>query len=132
MSSSIRAQTTWFVAALFCLVSAVGEGIHLIPGCGHAVELPGGCLLIGLAKPPMAAFWDGRWPGVRQADGGSPPCYDEDECAICRLCGQGKLPASGVDFRLVLPIPCGWLPISFQAPQSRSFGLFHARAPPRA
>ena len=45
-----RATITWLLAGLLALVSGVGEGLHMIPGCGHAVELPGGVLLLGVGE----------------------------------------------------------------------------------
>ena len=132
MRFSSRAATTWFLAGLFGVVAGMGEGLHLIPGCGHAVELPHGYLFVGLAKPKSTARPDDPSPAVGRPQGGSPSCYDEGDCPICRLSGQGKVIAAGVSFPLVLPIADHLPAIALQASPARAPQPFDARAPPIA
>jgi hypothetical protein len=71
MRSPTRAAITWVLVGLFAVIAGIGEGFHLVPGCGHAVELPGGYLLVGLADPETPAFPYAPSPGVRRHEGGS-------------------------------------------------------------
>jgi hypothetical protein len=125
-----RATISWLLAGIFALASGVGEGWHLIPGCGHAVELPGGYLFLGVTGPESACSPDTGPPAVRRPQGDSIPCYDEDECPICRVSGQGKLRTYAPGLWLVLAVlhavPATPPPIS----QARARQPFDARAPP--
>ena len=39
-----KRKTAWLVIVLYATTVCAGEGLHLLPGCGHAVQLPGGRL----------------------------------------------------------------------------------------
>lgn len=125
-----RATITWLLAGLFALTAGVGEGWHLVPGCGHAVELPGGYVFVGLASPKSTSFPDAGSPGVGRSQDDSPPCCDEDECPICRLSGQGKLRAEAVGFCLGFAVLHGVPPTPPEISQARTRQPFDPRAPP--
>ena len=38
MPANSRRITTWLFVLLFALLSALGEGLHLVPGCGHFID----------------------------------------------------------------------------------------------
>ena len=132
MRSFARAAITWLVIGLLALISSLGEALHLIPGCGHAVEFPGGYVLFGLDRPTPTDFSDDSAPRVRQPSNDSPPCYDENDCPICRLSGQDKLTTAGIGSCLALAFVHGLSPIAVEASRARVFRAFHARAPPFA
>jgi hypothetical protein len=132
MRSFARTAITWFVIGLLALISSLGEALHLIPGCGHAVEFPGGYVLFGLDRPAPADYPDDSAPRFRQPGDNLPPCYDEDDCPICRLSGQGKQTTAGIDTCLVLPFAHGLPPIVVEASRAGVFRPFRARAPPFA
>jgi len=132
MRSFARAAITWLVIVILALIASLGEALHLIPGCGHAVEFPGGYVLFGLDRPDATDSPDDSAPGVRRPGNDSPPCYDEDDCPICRLFGQDKLTSAGIGFCLALPSAYGLPPIAVEASRARVFRAFHARAPPFA
>jgi hypothetical protein len=125
-----RATITWLLAGLFALVSGIDEGWHFIPGCGHAVELPGRYIFVGLSSLKTAFPLDARSPGVRRSQGDSIPCYDEDECPICRLCGQGKSAAETARFCLVVAVLHAVPATPPQISQAQARQPFDARAPP--
>lgn len=84
-----------FLAATVAVVSGVGEGLHFLPGLGHAVRLPSGHLLcLGVEWPGSAAAQtDSR--GLRQERfglprTGLPPILAEDECAVCCVCANAS------------------------------------------
>lgn len=130
MHHPTHASIIWFLAALFSLLSAVGEGWHSIPGCGHAVELPGNYLLVG-ATCQKGAFPVGvRSPGVESPRGNSLPCYGEDECPICRVLGQNSLRVEVAGFRPVFTTLDAVSAISLQILRVQSWWPFGARAPP--
>lgn len=125
-----RTTIAWLLAGFFAVVSAVGEGWHFVPGCGHIVELPHGYAILGLTVAKSNASAPIRYPGAGPRQGDSLPCYGEDECPICRLCAEGKSAAQPAGFCLVLAIlhavpapPVGLALASARQP-------FDARAPP--
>jgi len=125
-----RATISWLLAGLLALVAGVGEGWHLIPGCGHAVEMPGGYVLVGVATPRSICCPDAGSPGVRRPQGDSVPCYDEDECPTCRLCSQGKLRAEVAGFCPALAVLHAVPATPPETSQARTRQPFDARAPP--
>jgi hypothetical protein len=125
-----RATITYLLAGLFCLVSGVGEAWHLIPGSGHAVELPGGFLFLGVANPKSTAPSRAGSSGAWRPEDDSIPCSDEDECLICRLCAQGSSKTESPGFWLALAVVH---PVVTTAPlisPAPVFQPFDARAPP--
>ena len=132
MRSFARAAITWLVIGLLALISSLGEALHLIPGCGHAVEFPGGYVLFGLDRPNPTDSTDDSAPRFRQPGDDLPPRYDEADCPICRLSGQDKPTIAGFDFCLVLPFAHGLSLIVVEDSRARVFRPFHARAPPFA
>ena len=64
MRTSARTIHTWFLAALFAAAVGVGEAWHLVPGNGHLVRLPGGCLSVGIALPQPLLHWQDGYPVV--------------------------------------------------------------------
>ena len=127
-----RTATTWFLAGLLALISGLGEGLHLIPGCGHPVEFSGVSIWVGSGKPETADCLHQPSPGVGDQSDDSVPYYGEDDCPICRVSGQAQLPAAVIGFCLVLPIAHGMLPTGRQCLQADTVQAFHARAPPIA
>jgi hypothetical protein len=125
-----RATISWLLAALLALAAGLGEGWHFIPGCGHAVELPSGYILIGLASPKAIGSPDADFPALRGPRGDSPPCYAEDECPICRLCGQGKLRTEAAGFSLALAVLHAVPATPPNTSQVPTCQPFDARAPP--
>ncbi len=132
MRSSSQATVTWLLAALFAVVAGFGEGLHCVPGLGHAVERPGGLFYLGLAKPHAPSSERDRWPGVSRLPGGLPLVLDEDHCALCGHFSQGQCVAKPVDFVLVLKL-VEYLPeLAFRRFSSSVARPFDARAPPVA
>jgi hypothetical protein len=84
MSPRFRARIAGSLAAILLAISAAGEGLHDLPGCGHAVELPDGYLFLGL--PMERSPGDGQRPtGVGQPRGTPIPLRDAGTCAICEF-----------------------------------------------
>ena len=99
-----RAMVTYLLAGVFAAACGIGEGLHSIPGCGHAVELPGGLFYLGLVKPaPTDSIGYGEL-GVLRQQGQPPLILDEAECAICTNGAQGQTPTKAVDFEIRLPL----------------------------
>jgi hypothetical protein len=130
MRSSTRTTVTWFLAALFAAVSGAGEGLHFLPGCGHATAVPGGLLYFGVAKRQWTASvdWGGALVG-RQA-GQGPLIRAEDECAICTHVARGQALGQAVHSPMTLPL-LEYLPaVVIPAFSGGLGGRYRARAPP--
>jgi hypothetical protein len=95
MSVRFRARIAGSLAAIFLAISAAGEGLHYLPGCGHAVELPGGYLFLGLSiqRSPNVGQ---RPTGVGQPRGAPIPLRDAGTCAICEFFAHSPSPTANV------------------------------------
>ena len=47
MLPKIRTTITWFCILSFAAISGIGEGLHFLPGCGHAVSAGTGYVWMG-------------------------------------------------------------------------------------
>ena len=128
-----RSTTTWILTAFFAAAVGLGEGWHLVPGNGHLVEFPGGhCVCVGITLSRACLLAQGDVPTVDSGQRNPVPVEDEDDCPICRLSGQGQLPAETVDFVSAasggrdLPV------VAYRAFYEHIVSPFHARAPPCA
>ena len=130
MRCPTRATTTWLLIALFAVVSGIGDGLHFVPGSGHAVELPNGLYYLGLGRPQGGPSADDGTCGVGRREHDSPLVLDEDECAICGHSSKGQSRAKAVDFQLALPIGQDVPQIPSAAVGARPLQPFRARAPP--
>ena len=121
MSIPFRKLTSTLLLAVFVAVSALGEGLHAIPGASHH---HGGSYHTG------QSHYCHHSHGTPDETGES-PSGSHDDCSICRFLAQSidlSAPASSADW-----VPCVILP-PIETPtvlQDRS-GLFDARAPPTA
>jgi len=130
MRSPTQATTTWLLIALFAVVSGIGEGLHFVPGSGHAVELPNGLYYLGLAAPQGGPAANDSTPRVAPPQHDQPLVLDEDECAICGHSSKGQSRAKAVVFPLSLPVRQDPLEIAPLAVEAQPLRPFHARAPP--
>ncbi len=81
-----KRKTVWLVIVLYATTVCAGEGMHLLPGCGHAAHLRGGNLSLDtfLGDHHASEFsHDGR---LVHATGTSHSNRDADGCPICKLC----------------------------------------------
>ena len=87
-----KRKTAWLVIVLYATAVCAGEGLHLLPGCGHAVQLPGGWLSwhASASNHHASQFLHDDVFGL--AIGPSHPAHDADGCPICKL---GFLPVYG-------------------------------------
>lgn len=129
MPSAIGKSIAWVLVATLALVAGIGDGLHLIPGCGHGVPVGDRTLLLGISVP-----WDHRTtddrPHVERPEGQDIPIYDEDQCAICSVVGQSCTSGDSAPLVLVMPLACD-LPavVLCDAPVATAHP-FQARAPP--
>jgi len=130
MRSPAQTAITWLAACLFAAMSLVGEGLHWLPGCGHAVPLPGGYVFVGIDKAQAGPFADGNTPGITRQPCDWPLVLDEDECPICRLLATGQSPGQTVAFLLHSPIGEHLLAIFAGDVHLQTARAFQARAPP--
>lgn len=125
-----RATTTWFLVVFLTLLTSVGEMLHEIPGCGHVIEMPGGTVSIGLPYPEPCFFLQAQLPRVESSQGNTLPCYDEDECPICRVLNQGTSNVEIASLGLVFVSLDAAPAIASEVLQSRPRRPYAARAPP--
>ncbi len=93
MSAHFRDRIAWSLAAIFLAISAAGEGLHYLPGCGHAVELPGGYLFLGISIQASPSVGH-RPTGVGQPRGAPIPLRDAGTCAICEFFAHSPSPTA--------------------------------------
>ena len=125
-----KQKTAWLVIVLYVTTVCAGDGLHLLPGWGHTLQLPGGHL-----------SWD-AWAGDHHASacshgdrlihvtGASHSKHDDGCCPICKLC---LLPVYGGS--TAVPVSAELTSCSeiwFSEPKiARSVGSsFLSRAPP--
>ena len=69
------------MAVLFAAISGVGEGLHSLPGFGHAMACPGEFV----AWCPSATICaDAGTQYVGRLPGKLPPIRDPEQCPVCR------------------------------------------------
>ena len=125
-----KRKTAWLVIVLYAATVCAGQGLHLLPGCGHAVQLPGGWLSCdaSVSDHQASQCWHGDVLG--HAMGPSHSAHDADGCPICKLCllpVYGGSTAAPVSAELIL---CNAIWLS-EPKVSHSVGSsFLSRAPP--
>ena len=125
-----KRKTVWLVIVLYATTVCAGQGLHLLPGCGHAVHLLGGWLSWDASVSDHHASKYLHDDVLGHAMGSSHSAHDADGCPICAL---GLLPVYGgstaapVATELIL---CNAIWLS-EPKISRSVGSsFLSRAPP--
>ncbi len=130
MLPKIRTTITWFCLLSFAAISGLGEALHFLPGCGHAVSAGNGYLWMGRLAPGMKL---GLGDGVTRI--GCPhknrsPISSEEQCPICQHFSFASSPVTGVVFVAVsvlmqaVPVP------DCPPPTTTTAQAFQARAPP--
>jgi hypothetical protein len=94
MSAVWRIRFTWVFAILFGGISAIGEGLHLLPGQGHDACCHDGCCrddgdhcCDDDAQSPAAVQWPANSTRT-VSDNSTPLLCDDVNCAICKCFGQ--------------------------------------------
>jgi hypothetical protein len=130
MLRKIRAKITWFYVVLFAALSGLGEGLHFLPGCGHAVAAGQGYLWMGATDPgTMLGLGDGV-TRLQRPKKDHPPILATEQCPICQHFSFASSAAARVVFSAVsalvqdLSVPL--------CPELRptTASSFQARAPP--
>jgi len=93
-----KRKTVWLVIVLYATTVCAGQGLHLLHGCGHAVQLPGGWLSCDTSASDHDASKCSHRDVLGPAMGPSHSAHDADCCPICKL---GLLPCMAVQ----LPSP---------------------------
>jgi hypothetical protein len=125
-----KRKTAWLVIVLYATTVCAAEGFHLLPGCGHAVQLPGGWLSWDASANDRYASKCSHDDVLGHAMGPSHSAHDADGCPICKLglmSVYGGSTAAPVSAELIL---CNAIWLS-EPKVSRSVGSsFLSRAPP--
>jgi hypothetical protein len=121
----------WLLIATLAIVAGVNEGLHFLPGFGHAVEDGNRVLLLGVGSPGAQRSTDSR-VRVERPDGPSIPIYDEDQCAICSVVGQSSMSSDSPQLFLVMPLVHDLPALALCGAPASTGHSFRARAPPRA
>jgi hypothetical protein len=108
--------------ALFAIVAVGGQGLHMLPGCGH-----------GCGSAP-ASLGHGQCCESHRHDqdhhGGPIVVAEADECAICKCLTQAKLPICGSSEVAVLAPPVEYRLPSIEARVSFTCRTALPRGPP--
>lgn len=134
-----RIRFTWVFAIIFGTLSAMGEGLHLLPGQGHDAcchEHDACCHNDGDhccnddAQSPAAVQWPTNATRTIAADSRLRLCDDEN-CAICKFFGQA------IWFTQTASVPNWEFLLRFQRPAKKVVVVcrwehlpFLSRAPP--
>lgn len=129
MFQGIRKQTAWMLIAALAIISGVGEGLHLMPGCGHGSPCGNGYVLLGISLPDDQLPGDDR-PGVDIPNDFKIPFYDEDQCEICSFIAQQATRTATVQFILVMPLAYELPAVAALDAPATEQCCFQARAPP--
>ena len=129
MSTRACRTLIWLLIAQLALISGLGEGLHLLPGCGHYAKSPAGCLWLGGPRSSTTGS-DGPVRACRSQPPHAPPSLLLNECPICSLLAETQRPSQGIAF-LAAPETVAITPLA-QAPLSSldASRAFRARAPP--
>jgi hypothetical protein len=132
MSANCHRITTWLIIALFALPSVLGEGLHLVPGCGHFVDFAQGVLPVGMSRPVASMPLDDQNQQLERFASDSLLVFQPGMCPICNFVAQAKQSAETVRIEA-----SGSLLALLPLLDARDMTLghsraFHARAPPQA
>ena len=138
MLAFLKNLTIWTAVVSFAAASLVGEGLHLLPGCGHDHGVSSGQCHHGVCtcQSQHRAVGCGVAEQHEEAVGGGFPAGhftgDEDACPICRFIAQAKAPAANADAApAAMPVPDE--PVSAPVLRVLLFARsFDARGPPLA
>lgn len=131
MLPKTRTTITWFCVLSFAAISGLGEALHFLPGCGHAVSAGSGYLWMGKLDAGMRLC---RSDGVTRVERPNPnrsPVPTAEQCPICQHFSFASSGVTCVVFVAVsmlaqaLPAPDCLQPLP---PTAQSF---QARAPPQ-
>jgi hypothetical protein len=131
MSSKTRATITWCYILAFAAISGLGEGLHFLPGCGHAVPAGHTDVWMGAVSPGMTL---GASDGVTRVER---PLRDRslgpatDQCPICQHFSFASSVVTAVAFVAVAAVAQAVAALDCPQPLSATAGSFQARAPPQ-
>lgn len=129
----LKRFAVWCLAALLGLVAGMGEGLHLIPGCGHGIEVGNvvlwvGCFGVDNSRPTK----DCDEPGVTVPGKPAPPIQSEEACPICSKLGEHFTLSSPIPVGSVARFQSGVLVVVLCGVPVETTGVTQARAPPLA
>jgi hypothetical protein len=129
MPAPLHKPVALLLTATLAIIAGVGEGLHWIPGSGHAVVEGNRMLLLGYGLPQRAADDDGR-AEVNRPEGPSLPICDEDQCAVCSLLAK----QASDDVTSTPPLVVPMLGLVYPAVLCRGWAAavlaYQSRAPP--
>lgn len=127
-----RRTTSLLLLSWFLLLSAAGEGLHLVPGCGHFVRLPGGRIVgVGVERTVTATASHGAQGGLTDEKPARLKVLGSGDCLLCGFVAQVKQSSGTAHFDVAVAatrmpsVPCAPTTLVFQR-------LMLARAPPIA
>ena len=136
MFLQVQRLVSWLLIALLALIAGVGEGLHSLPGCGHALRVGQVTVLLGVSFPDSQVAVSERSsaePGGTAAsphDGPDIPIRDEDLCPICSTIGHIYSAAGAPQFVLTMPLLDRFAAVISDNGSIARGRLFQARAPP--
>jgi hypothetical protein len=129
MLRKIRRKITWFYVALFAALSGVGEGLHFLPGCGHAVAAGQRYLWMGATEPGTVLGLGDGVTRLQCPKRDHPPILAE-QCPICQHFSFASSAAARVAFVAVSALVQDLSVPICPAPRPTTVASFQARAPP--
>jgi hypothetical protein len=132
MRPRTRAKIAWLLTGLFVAICAPGDALHFLPGCGHAVEVPGGLWYFGLPAPEVDLSDAAVGATVRAPRPNPAPICGSEQCAIC---GHFSLAQSSAVAVVLLPAPAilaDLPPLDLPPAPAILTQAFQSRAPPAA
>ena len=136
MLHSFNKVIAWSLIIALTIIGGAGEGLHCLPGCGHAVRVGNGILLIGVSSADHAPLLHNqaktKQAGIKGPNSLNIPILDEADCPICSLLAQ---PFSFTHFAaesMVMPFVHDLPVVPSRVAISSAPNLRLARAPPLA
>ena len=125
--------TTWLVTGLFAAVSAAGQGLHALPGCGHGRWL-GECATSSGLIPRRGQCCDRRilTETALQSARAVAQLHLSALCPICMHFGQGRLAGKPIAAIHKPTVQSKWIGTDDSRNPTAFIRLFDARGPPLA
>jgi len=96
MLNVLRNLTIWAAAVSFLAVSLIGQGLHVLPGCGHDCGLDHSPATSHGQHGHAGCCVSHQHPQPTPSDSRSSSSTDEEDCSICRLIAQAKVAVAQV------------------------------------
>jgi hypothetical protein len=131
MLPKTRPTITWFFIVSFAAISGLGEGLHFLPGCGHAVSAGNTYVWLGAIVRGMRLGGSDGITRIERPNKNRSPIPPAEQCPICQHFSFVSSVVTGVVFVAVSAVVQALPPSDCPLPPPTTVQPFQARAPPQ-